>query len=246
MLIFIDETGDHDLLNIDKQYPLFALGALVISEEAYLQMNEIVNAIKSEFFADGDGTFILHSSELKRPFNKRSDPRNKPMSDADIRKQFYAAVDQRVIEALDFKVIACFIRKPAMAKTYAYPADPYFFSFENLLNRILRHGSEMNVLYAEKRGEQLNTELLAEYERLSKVGIRFYDADTVTARSTLKLVDKKGNMNGLQVIDLMLASLARSALGKEQKMSGNDVSPDLVKQKYACTPTVFPARKKAP
>ena len=244
MLVFIDETGDHDLQKIDPQYPLFALGALIVSEEEYLKMNDSVNALKREYFADTDGTFVLHSSELKRPFDRRSDPRNQPMLDVTTRRAFYAAFDTRVIEAHDFSVVACFIRKPEMARSYAYPADPYYFAFENLLNRILRHGGEMNVLYAEKRGEQLNTELLAEYEQLSTVGIRFYTADTVRSRTTLKLIEKRENMNGLQVIDLTLASLARSALGKEHKMMGNDVSPALIKTKYACAPTFFPSTKK--
>ena len=46
MLVFIDETGDHDLLHIDPQYPLFGLGALMISEVDYLQMDTEVQAIK--------------------------------------------------------------------------------------------------------------------------------------------------------------------------------------------------------
>jgi hypothetical protein len=36
MLIFIDETGDHDLIKVDKPYPVFGLGALLISEEVII------------------------------------------------------------------------------------------------------------------------------------------------------------------------------------------------------------------
>lgn len=43
MLIFVDETGDHDLVNIDQQYPLFGLGAILIDENEYLK-KEFSNA----------------------------------------------------------------------------------------------------------------------------------------------------------------------------------------------------------
>ncbi len=243
MLAYIDETGDHNLIHIDPQYPIFGLGALLISEENYLKMNEEVEKLKKEFFTDTDGTFILHSSELKRPLDTRSDPRNKCMLDPEVRKKFYKEFDKRIIETLDFQIIACFIKKKMMTDTYAYPADPYHFSFENLLNRIIRYGGTANAVYAEKRGTELNTELMAEYARLSSVGIHSYTADIVSARTSFKLIDKKENVVGLQVIDLILSCLTRVGLGKKEKMVGNDLNPELLKVKYACPATVFPRKK---
>ncbi len=238
MLVFIDETGDHDLVKIDPQYPLFGLGALLIDEKEYARLDAKIRALKEEYFESAD--FILHSSELKRPTDKRSDPRNAVMLDATIRRRFYEAFDAQIISAFNFKLVACFIHKPTMVGTYKFPADPYYFSFENLLNRILRHGGEKNLIRAEKRGDRLDTELIAEYERLLKVGLRFYPADTLAKRTTLELVAKKDCVNGLQIIDLILASLARDFLGKTAKMVGNDPSPTLLKKKYACPSTVFP------
>jgi hypothetical protein len=110
-----------------------------------------------------------------------------------------------------------------------------------LLNRILRYNNvQANVIYAEKRGSELDTELTAEYDRLSKVGVRFFSRETVREKTSLTLVSKKQNLNGLQIIDLILASLARSALGKGAKMVGNDLSPSLIKVRYAYPPTFFP------
>ena len=243
MLIFIDETGDHDLINIDPQYPLFALGALVISEKEYEKMDAEMKSIKKEFF-DDDGTFILHSSELRRPLSDKSDDRNTVMVDPNKRAAFYKAFDTRITVPIKFGIIACFIRKRSMADTYVFPADPYYFSFENLLNRIIRYGNEHNVIHAETRGPELDTELLSEYEQLSKTGIHSYSPEEITAKTSLKLVNKKDNMNGLQAIDLMLLCLARKGLGKELKMIDNDLSPQLVESKYLCPPTIFPYRRK--
>jgi len=239
MLAFIDETGDHNLMRIDTEYPLFGLGALLIEENEYQKMDLAVQALKTKYFNTPDN-FILHSSELKRPIHKRSDVRNKIMIDATVRSNFYSDFEQNIILPFNFKLIFCFIRKKQMVSIYKYPADPYYFSFENVLNRILKYGGIKNSIFAEKRGEVLNTELIAEYERLTKVGIHSYPGRKVKACTELTLVSKKENINGLQVIDLVLASITRAALGKKSKMVGNDCNPDLLRQKLACRVTIFP------
>lgn len=243
MLIFVDETGDHDLVHIDKQYPLFGLGAVLIDENEYLKMDIEIKMLKQEFFGD-DGTFILHSSELKRPLDKRSDKRNSVMLNPKTRASFYKNFDERIIKTREFKIVACFIKKKMMADKYVYPADPYHFSFENILNRIIRYGDDLNVIHTEKRGTELDTELSSEYERLTKVGIHSYSAETLSARTTLKLINKKENINGLQLIDLILSCLARKGMGKKNKMIGNDLCPELIEAKLACPPTIFPSKKK--
>lgn len=242
MLVFMDETGDHNLENIDPQYPLFGLGALMISEEEYEKLDMAVDTLKEEFFG-GAENFILHSSELKRPTGKRSDPRNQIMFDPAIRSRFYDAFDKRIMLPHKMQIIVCFIRKIELSKKYYYPANPYLLSFENVLNRVLRHGGSMNHMYAENRGPELDIELLAEYERFTKVGTPFFPASTVLSRTSLEMMPKKDNSNGLQVIDLALSSLARAALGKEYKMQGNDLDPVYIRLKYPCPPTFFPPKQ---
>ncbi len=239
MLVFIDETGDHNLTTIDKNYPIFALGALLIEEDESIKMNQIVNEIKKDFFAD-DGTFILHSSELRRPSHKKSDSRNKIMNDPAIRESFYKTFETKVMQGIDFRLVICLIEKHKFTNNYRYPADPYLFCFENLLNRIIRHGGQHNAIYSEKRGQELDAELRAEYEKRCKVGVRFYLPEIVTQKTSLDLIEKKQNINGLQVIDLIMACYVKHHMGKKHKMVGNDITPDSVFGKLACGVTVFP------
>ncbi len=243
MLIYIDETGDHDLLHIDKEYPIFGLGALLISEKEYKIMDKEIKSIKKEFFNDKKGTFILHALELKRPNNKKSDRRNQIMLNSETRTRFYDEFDKRIIKQFSFQVIACFIKKRQMVNTYAYPIDPYHLSFENLLNRIIRYGGKINTIYAEKRYKDLDAQLIAEYNRLASVGIYSFPSSIVVSRTELKLVNKKENISGLQVIDLILACIARHGMGKKNKMAGNDLKVELIKDKYACPITVFPYKR---
>lgn len=206
-------------------------------------MDATVSELKQRYFGD-DGTFILHSSELKRPTHPKSDRRNVVMFDPAIRAAFFKEFDEKVIAGHNFKLIVCLIRKPEMTKKYFYPADPYYFSFENLMNRVLRYGdAKNNTMFAECRDPKLDAELQAEYSRFTKAGIQFYTPQEVSSRTSLQLIKKSANMNGLQVIDLMLAAFARSELGKSYKMVGNDLNISLMQSKFAYPPTRFPLRK---
>lgn len=242
MFIFVDETGDHNLNTIDKEYPVFGLGALLVDEDVYRSMETAVNDFKSRYFENYE-TFILHSAELKRPTHKKSDPRNKIMLDKELRQRFFEDFDSNILKSFNFSLVFCYIRKYKMVGAYHYPADPYHFSFENILNRVIRHGAGTRNIFAEKRGEELNAELEAEYQRLSKTGIHFFDANTVATSTNLTLVDKKANINGLQVIDLALSAMTRDLQGKREKMLGNDCTVELLRSKLACPVTIFPYKR---
>ena len=121
MLVYIDETGDHNLQSIQDSYPIFGLGAILISDEEYVKLVKNIQTLKEKFFGGSD--FILHASELKRPTKRSSDDRNKVMIDSEIRKTFYNDFSKNIIEGIDFKIIACFVFKKEMVKK--------FFLFQN-------------------------------------------------------------------------------------------------------------------
>lgn len=238
MHIYIDETGDHNLQSIQESYPIFGLGAILISENQYVELVKNVQNIKIKYFGSID--FILHASELKRPVNPGSDTRNKVMIDPEVRRSFYNEFSENIINSIDFKIIACFVLKKEMTKRYKYPIDPYYFSYENVLNRIIKYGDELNHIFSEKRGAELDIELKAEHERLSKVGIHSFPSEVVASKTKLYFLDKKDNVEGLQVTDLILSALGRYILGKKDKMIGNDLDVDILKTKLACPITTFP------
>ena len=72
------------------------------------------------------------------------------------------------------------------------------------------------------------------------MGIHSFTSQTVIHKTKLYLLDKKDNIEGLQVIDLILSALARDVLGKRDKMVGNDIDLDLLHAKMACSITFFP------
>lgn len=242
--LFVDESGDHNLSKVDATYPIFSLGGLCISESDYIKFNEVVNNFKIKHYGSSD--IILHSSELKRPKDSRSDPRNLFLLDPAKREVFYRELDNEIIMLQEYAIVACFIHKQLHVDYYSQPADPYYFSFENIINRTLWHIGDATVeIIAEKRGHELDSALHAEYERLKTTGTKFHSNERVTNRTSLNCAAKAENINGLQVIDLILSCLSRHYLGKTAKMVGNDITPSIVERKYMRqTPTFFPRKRK--
>ena len=60
-IMFLDESGDHNLSVIDPQYPLFVLGGIVTDQEyAEGEMTEKLNRFKRDIFGMED--IILHTA----------------------------------------------------------------------------------------------------------------------------------------------------------------------------------------
>jgi hypothetical protein len=87
----------------------------------------------------------------------------------------------------------------------------------------------------------LNTELEAEYRKLCTTGIHKYSGKVLKSKTSFKLRDKKENVNGLQLIDLILSVLARKYLGKPEKPEGNNISLKVVESKVVEV-TVMPGK----
>ncbi|KXJ97867.1 MAG: hypothetical protein UZ19_OD1000931 [Parcubacteria bacterium OLB19] len=101
--LFIDESGDHNLSKIDPTYPIFALGGLCISELTYEKLNNEVDKIKEKYY--GSTAIILHSSELKRPKDSRSDPRNIFLLDPEQRKIFIRKSILLLLRLMNFHLL---------------------------------------------------------------------------------------------------------------------------------------------
>ena len=67
-ILFLDESGDHNLSIIDPQYPLFVLGGVIVDKKyAENQLTESVNKFKKDMFGTQD--IILHTADISRNRN---------------------------------------------------------------------------------------------------------------------------------------------------------------------------------
>ena len=78
-VVFVDESGDHGLVSIDSDYPVFVLDFCVFRKEDYIQNALVpkVEAFKFEHF--GHDLVVLHEHEIRKqqqPFVFLKDRRN--------------------------------------------------------------------------------------------------------------------------------------------------------------------------
>ncbi len=234
MLVFIDESGDHNL-NIaksDHTYDIFVLSAVLINEEEYKVFDQKLRQIKTELFGNND--FIIHTREMTRP-NRANDQRNKKLINPDFRYQFYTKLDH-LINQTNFKIITSIIMKEkVVGKMWQNLDDPYIFSFNFLLNRVLRYCCNENCkIFPEKRTHSEDLKLELALLKAKNTGTKlFRGVDVSRIIKQFSLTDKSENKNGLQLADLIATPIGRHFLGKKPKLIGNEIEYALLAKKIA-------------
>ena len=214
-ILFLDESGDHDLRIIDPQYPLFVLGGVIV-EQAYAegQMTEEVQDFKHRLFGRED--LILHTADITRNRNGFEQ-----LKETSFRQHFYEELN-KLMKKLEYKVVACVIRKDVPLSRYGIAAiDPYLFSLDVLVERFcMEVGNviEGGMILAEKRGITLDHEIELAWLNLKIQGTRYIQASKVESRiAALNLRHKSENLAGLQLADLVVTPIGRYVLGKKIK-----------------------------
>jgi hypothetical protein len=213
-VLFLDESGDHNLSRIDSQYPLFVLGG-VIMEQNYAEgeLTERLDRFKRDVLGRTD--IVLHTADIVR--NRNGFER---MKEPAFRERFYNELNA-LMASLSYTVVACAIRKDEHLARYGVAAlDPYMLSLDILVERFCfevgRDGR--GVIVAEKRDPTLDRELDLAWLNLKIQGTRFVQAKDIEARILgLNLRAKTDDIAGLQLADLVVSPIGRHVLGKAEK-----------------------------
>lgn len=214
-IMFLDESGDHNLRLIDRQYPLFVLGGIIVDREyAEGELAQKLAAFKREIF--GNENLILHTADITR--NRNGFER---LKDSDFRQEFYSRLNCLMSE-LRYTVVACAIRKDYHLARYGVAAlDPYLLSLDVLVERFCMEVGNIEgggLIVAERRDSTLDHELELAWLNLKIQGTRYLQAKQIENRIlSLNLRDKKSNLAGLQLADLVVTPIGRKILGKTVK-----------------------------
>jgi hypothetical protein len=202
-VLFLDESGDHNLSVIDPQYPLFVLGG-VIMDQGYAEGELIdqLDAFKQALFGPPD--IVLHTSDIARNRNGFE-----ALKDAAFRSRFYDALNN-LMRRLDYSVVACAIRKDEHLARYGVAAlDPYMLSLDVLVERFcfdIGNTKGGGVIVAEKRDPNLDRELELAWLNLKIRGTRYMRARDIDHRVMgINLRAKHENLAGLQLADLVVS-----------------------------------------
>jgi hypothetical protein len=215
--MYLDESGDHRLKRISPNYPVFVLGGVIV-DRAYVRevIEPRVREFKRHFWGRED--VILHTVDMRNnagDFGFLTDPRR--------RLVFYAALNE-MLEELAYQVTAVVIRKDAHVARYGKnAADPYLYAMDMLIERFCKElGDELDsgFICAEKRNPTLDRELMEAWEKLRSngIGTGYASSRHIDDRIVgLDLRDKKPNLAGMQLADLVITPVGRHVLQTPEK-----------------------------
>jgi hypothetical protein len=110
-ILFLDESGDHNLTAIDPQHPIFVLGGIIARREYALgEMTSKLNAFKLDLFGTTD--IHLHTADFTRQKNGFE-----RMKEREFCARFYEKLNQLISE-LDINIAACAIKKQQHMEKY--------------------------------------------------------------------------------------------------------------------------------
>ncbi len=242
-IIYVDESGDHGLKNINKDYPIFVLTFCSFKKEEYI--NNIVPKLqKLKFDYFGHDQIILH----EHPIRKQKEEFAFLRANADLRKNFLTDINN-FIENINFEIVTVIIDKERLKKQYKEPINPYYlgvqFGVENIYSNLLHKQQvekEVHFIF-EKRGKKEDDELELEFRRIcnSNGSLGYKKTDFSKMKLTQLFADKKSNSTGLQIADLVSRPVGLNYLRPNQNNRAYDIFKNKIKVKK-----VFPLKNKKP
>ena len=217
-IIYADESGDHNLVSINPQNPVFVLVFCIFDKQEYSTL--IVPAIqKLKFKYWGHDGVILHGHEIR----KRHGDFN-VLLNSDRREAFLAELST-IIEQMPMTVIAAAIDKSRHVKQYTDPANPYEIALAFCMERLQWWLKEQNEtahsthLVVERRGKHEDQMLELEFRRISDG----HNAMGKMPNLDIRFMDKKHNSTGLQIADLVAHPIARHVIDPSQANRGFEI-----------------------
>ncbi len=214
--LFLDESGDHGLKNIDINFPVFVLCGIIMSKIDYETLKESFNQIKKNLWSDSK--VIFHSRDIRK-----CEKEFKILLDNNVKANFYKELDKTISDS-NYTVISSVIDKERYIKKYGkLRNDVYEISLSFIIERtvfFLDSIAEQNKslhLIIEKRGKKEDAKLKNHINNLLRIGTYYVSPERIRSyNANVQFVDKRKNVNGLQLSDLVAYPIARYSLDKER------------------------------
>lgn len=217
-LVYVDESGDHNLTQIDSQFPVFVLLFAIFRKDAYVnQVCPELQRFKFEFW--GHDETVLHEHEIRKPFGDFLMLIQKP-----VRERFHARLSA-LMESLSYTLVAVVIDKTAYRARYHKPVSPYEYALETGLERVcfhlesLKQANSITSIIVEQRGRREDAELELAFRRVC-------DGNNALGKPlpfNLVMIPKSANSAGLQLADLMARPTALNHLRPGQPNRAFDI-----------------------
>lgn len=210
-IVYVDESGDHGLRNINPDYPVFVLAFCIIHKQEYL--NQIVPKIQElKFRYFGHDMVILHEAEIrksKKPFDILLNPH--------VRRDFMTDLSA-IIENSPFTLVASCILKNEFSQRHGVDSNPYHIAMEFGLERVFMElqsrgqRAQLTHVVFEQRGLQEDQALELEFRRIKDRSRMEGLGETLD----IVMASKQVNSAGLQLADMVARPIGRHLLNPDQ------------------------------
>jgi len=208
-IVYVDESGDHSLISINQDYPVFVLAFCVFNKAKY-SANAVKKIQQFKFNHFGHDIVILHENEIRRDKGEFRFLKTKQL------KQDFLNELTQIIEEEDFTIIAAVIDKNKLATQYTKPHNPYDIALRFCLERLhmyldKKSQGKTHIVF-EQRGKKEDNELELEFRRIC-------DGDSFINKCLefeIIFANKQCNSAGLQLADLVARPIGVNYLKPNQ------------------------------
>lgn len=212
---FLDETGDHGLSYIDKNFPLFLLCGCLLTEDNLRTLEDNVNAFKQKYF--NTSNVILHSRDIRK-----CEGAFQILFNLTIKANFYSDINL-ILEQVEYIIIGAGINKEEHIKKYGKGAkNPYTLSLSFIIERLvfcldnIDKNSKVKIVL-EERGKKEDDMIIAHLNSIMDRGTYYVSSNRLKKKITRAMFhSKRENVIGLQLADLCAYPLARNILNPEE------------------------------
>lgn len=217
-VVYVDESGDHSLTEINPDYPVFVLAFCIFHIPTYVgQIVPDVERLKFKYF--GHDMVVLHEMDIRK-----SKPPFEILRDATVRTEFMADLNALLTNA-PFAVTASVILKEEYRARRGESVNPYHVALEFGLERVFLHlqtlgqrGRPTRVIF-ESRGKKEDADLELEFRRIMDRTAMQGMASTLD----FLCVSKQANSSGLQVADMVARPIGLHVLRPDQSNRAWDI-----------------------
>lgn len=211
VVVFLDEAGNLNLDLRDEDFPVFAVTLLVCDRDEYCH-SIVPEFLQFKIKHFGHEAIVLHSRDIRKAqkdFGFLTDR---------FRRDSFMHDISTLMGKLNYQWITTVIRKQRHRELYGIAAqNPYDLALTFCLERLLplleaKNQTEVCVM-AEARGKREDKELELTFLRTVTNGTFYVSADRFrNVKFALKFAEKRQNVTGNQMADLIAYPVARHVL----------------------------------
>jgi hypothetical protein len=230
--LFIDESGNHNLANVDCDFPIFLLCGVIFSDTHYNTVLQEVSTLKRKFW--GDRKVILHSRDIRRCEKEFSILLNNT-----VKSDFYDDINN-ILRPNRYRIIASAIDKQKFIARYGKIADdPYALSLSFIVERTIfllddvADGEKTLHIIIERRGTKEDNSIASHLRKIKARGTNYVNSQRFRdLGTTVTFKSKSEDDTGLQLSDLIAYPIARYVIDNTRANPAFDLIEPRFYKKY--------------